>query len=98
MRQQNDASAACEQELDRGQGGPDAGVIGDRPRAIERHVEVDAYQRPFALEVGVGEVVHRHLSRHAQRTPRSLPRSRRRRRAWSAYELTPTKIPRATMP
>ena len=48
VRQQDDARAAIEQELDRRQRRADARVVGDVPVVVERDVEVDAHERALA--------------------------------------------------
>ena len=47
VREQHDARAAVEQRVDRRQRGANARVVGDCA-LVERHVEVDANERPLS--------------------------------------------------
>jgi hypothetical protein len=48
VRAEDEGRTAAEQQLDGGQRGADAGVVGD-PAALERHVEVDPDEHPLPL-------------------------------------------------
>jgi hypothetical protein len=62
---QQHPGAVVDQVADGGQGGPDAGVVSDRPGVVEGHVEVDPDQNPLAAEIvgaetGEGSLRHGH--------------------------------------
>jgi hypothetical protein len=46
--------AALEQQLERGQGGADARVVGD-PAVLERHVQVGAHEHLLPRDVGAAD-------------------------------------------
>jgi len=77
VRGQDDARALVDRVVDRGEGGPDPGVVGDVEVFVERDVEVGADEHPFAAQV---EIFDRLLvGVHAGRVPAtSLTRSRTR--------------------
>jgi hypothetical protein len=50
VRDQHQRRAALSQLLDRGQGGPDAGIVGDRS-VVKRDVEVHSHKDPLAVEL-----------------------------------------------
>ena len=54
MTAENDLCAAFTQELDRGEGGADSGVVGD-DAAIDRHVEINADKHPFSFDLGIAD-------------------------------------------
>ena len=56
MAGEDDLGAVAEEVLDGGDGGADAGVVGDVLVVVERHVEVGPHEHALALEVGGGEV------------------------------------------
>lgn len=56
MAGEDDLGAVGEEVLDGGDGGADAGVVGDVLVVVERHVEVGPHEHALALEVGGGEV------------------------------------------
>ena len=53
MRNETDRRAAFEQHADRGQRGADAGVVGDRARIVQRHVEVDAHEHALPARIHI---------------------------------------------
>ena len=77
---QHDGGAVVEQVLDGGQGGADAGVVGDGAGGLVlRHVEVDADQGALALPVHVldGLLVHGGLLKENERGTHRAPRSQK---------------------
>jgi len=53
---EDDLGALADEVLDGGDGGADAGVVGDVLVLVERHVEVGAHEDALPLEVGLREV------------------------------------------
>jgi hypothetical protein len=52
MAHNDHGSASVEEMAQRRQGGADAAVVGDVAGGVERHVEIDPHQHPFAAQVG----------------------------------------------
>ena len=53
MGADDDPRALVQEIVDGGQGRPDAGVVGNVSLVIERHVEIDAQENPFACDVDI---------------------------------------------
>lgn len=61
---EDDLGALLEEELDGGDGGADAGVIGDLLGVVERDVEVGAHEHLLPLQIRLAEGSHAPLGRH----------------------------------
>lgn len=68
---EDDLGALLEEELDGGDGGADAGVIGDLLGVVERDVEVGAHEHLLPLEIRLAEGADAPLGRHI--TPLHAP-------------------------
>jgi hypothetical protein len=86
---EDDLGALPEEELDGGDGGTDAGVVGDLLGVVERHVEVGADEHLLPLQIRLPEGAHAPLGRHpCAKKPKQTPAMRRmgrrnRRTGWS---------------
>ena len=68
---EDDLGALLEEELDGGDGGADAGVIGDLLGVVERDVEVSAHEHLLPLQIRLAECADAPLGRHI--TPLHAP-------------------------
>lgn len=80
---EDDLGALLEEELDGGDGGADAGVIGDLLGIIKRDVEVGAHEHLLPLQIRLAEGAHaplrRHLSLPCTHAPPPVPTPRQAR-------------------
>lgn len=100
---EDDLGALLEEELDGGDGGADAGVVGDLLGIVERDVEVGAHEHLLPLQIRLAEGAHAPLRRHhsparsssssstRDPTPREARGSVRRRRRRRRREHTETR-------
>ena len=51
VSRQDHLGALADQVVDRGQGGADAGVVGDRTGLVQGHVEINPHENAFAAQV-----------------------------------------------
>ena len=67
MSGEDHLGALADQVVDRGQGGTDAGVVGDGTGVVQGHIEVNPHENAFAaqvagVEAGQGTLRHRVVS------------------------------------
>ena len=90
---EDDLGALLEEELDGGDGGADAGVIGDLLGVVERDVEVGAHEHLLPLQIRLAECADAPLGRHITPCTQQHQTRRRGRGSDSDYDDESTRRP-----